>query len=364
MTVDAASEEVVTGTSLVLTKDPAIDALLLQVADGMDHDLAAAYVYGNLMKCPPLTVAAKKRSVYKVKGGSGFEYSLSDLDIAWLARSLWGEGGRTKKSAGTYAWTMFNRFMLLYHAEVDAPEQVVAVFEGKAVDQKAKRFASFWRMILDFSQPVNPKWRRDGIYCKPGGSEEHTEMCAPAKLAERERTSFGEPNPTTVGFAEAFAIGKLPYLEPSRFVNFGATAYGIAHGTKVGKDYFLTIAQEREQGVGWPGGTVVPVRTRDYIPEIDTGTPLPYSYLLSHLRALVAGDQRARSNQITIARTDLAAKAAYEAQVASNQKTQQLANAVQTTITTNDAVVASISTEQAVDAAGVQAGSDNSWGRG
>ena len=112
----------------------------------------------------------------------------------------------------------------------------------------------------------------------------------------------------------------------------------------------------------WPGGKVIKIGEEDYIPEIDTGTPLPYDYLIGHLRAVVAGDQRALSNQRTIARTDLAARAAYESQVAASQKAQQLANAVQSTTSQKEGqMVVAVATEQDLDPDGEQVGSDPTW---
>jgi hypothetical protein len=353
--------------TLELTRDPTVDSLLGQIADDMDHDLAAAYVYGNLQKCPELAIKNKKRTLYKVAQGPNSKlgpYKLTDLDIAWLARSLMGEGGDTKEHAQLYAWTMFNRFMILYRAPFDSPEQVVA--EGKGVQFKAKRFASFWRMILDFSQPVNPKWRRDGLYCKPGGSQAKTDRCAPEKLDRRDLVTFQknitEPQLT---YAQDLAVGKLKPPDVT-YVDFGQTELGKTYGTPItinkNTEYFLTAENLNKSGASWPGGKVIKVGEEDYIPELDTGTPLPYDYLIGHLRAVVAGDQRALSNQRTIARTDLTARAAYASQAAANQKAQQLANTVQSTTSqkAGQAVVA-IATEQDLDPDGNQVGSDSTW---
>ncbi len=138
-------------TVVKLTGIPEVDDLLMQVTDATAREKLSAYVYSNLVAYPKLTTALAKRAVYTVPNSkSAFQYSLTNKDIAWLARSLHGEGGPacSREKASALAWTMFNRFML---------------------NPRHFGTTSFWVFLQGFSQPINPKWRSDGTFCKVGG---------------------------------------------------------------------------------------------------------------------------------------------------------------------------------------------------
>jgi hypothetical protein len=90
----------------------------------------------------------------------GFRYRLTDEDVLWAARMADGEGDR---DAPQVLWAMTQRFAGLV------------------------RRGSFKSFIMNYSQPINPKWRRDGICCAQGA------VGCPARHADGSRRSwFGE----------------------------------------------------------------------------------------------------------------------------------------------------------------------------
>lgn len=88
----------------------------------------------------------------------GFAYTLSPEDKLWAARMISGEGG----SPAAVLWTMAARFAMA-------------------------RGTSFATFIRSYSQPINPRWYRDGEFCREGGRFHGTDSCAETRLRKRER---------------------------------------------------------------------------------------------------------------------------------------------------------------------------------
>jgi hypothetical protein len=231
---------------------------------------------------------------------------------------------------------MFNRFMLVYHSS----------------------FQSFWRMILDFSQPVNPKWRRDGLFCKVGGRYHNNDLCSPQKLARRDRLAFGPITQPQLGFAEELAVGTLE--APTKvYVNFGGTAYGKAHGEFVDNEWYLTA--EQDVNAKWPSGKVLKIGVRAVEPA-DTVTPLTHNQLLSYVTNKIEGEQRAQQNQV-VNKGGINSSASTQAQAEATQKLQQVANAAQSTTARTNVKVSSFS-NPGNGPDGYQIGSDDTWNLG
>lgn len=326
-----------TGTPIAITSYPDIDELIRQIANRATRNKVQAYVYGNLTARPKLTVSANKRAIYGIMGGqSAFQYSLTDLDIAWLTRSLMGEGGSDRTGARLHGWAMFNRFMFVFH----------------------NSFKTFWRYILDFSQPVNPKWRRDGIMCGVGGKHYgEPEHCSAHKLARRDRMAFGKLTQPQIGFAEELAVGTLEPPEKS-YINFGGTPYGIKHGERVHGEWYLT--KEQDVSMKWPSGTVVKLGVRNALP-IDTVTPLTHNQLLAFVTAKLEGDQRATSNGTTT-RGEINARASVQAQQNAAYELRQGANVSQMTDALHNGIPATFGAI-GMGVGGLQVGSDDTWNR-
>lgn len=105
----------------------------------------------------------------------GWSYRLTEQDLLWAGRMVQGEtlAGRARRAEDALAvlWTMTSLFT--------------------PAGQRAKygrwRFDTFTSLIRAYSQPINPRWRRDGLFCRPGGRHHGTDACAPARLDARDR---------------------------------------------------------------------------------------------------------------------------------------------------------------------------------
>jgi hypothetical protein len=224
---------------LKLTGVPEIDALLHQITDNATQQKVMAFVYKNLTASPKVK-GNVQRAVYTVPNvGKKLEYVFNDDDINWLARSLNGEGGAAGRiEASTIAWTMFYRWLLNPN--------------GLA------RFSKFWQFIQNFSQPVNPKWLRNGAYCRVGGSSYGKSACSSDKLARRDKIFYGPVPKVCTKYANEMALGTLEQ-PPVIYVNFASTAQTISfskslprplyHLPSKGKglgNYFFTVEQEQK----------------------------------------------------------------------------------------------------------------------
>jgi hypothetical protein len=133
--------EVTQASTIKLTGDPQIDALLEQVVDLSYREELRSLIANNIMAPPKLTIALDKRAVYVAQAAPIFTCVMTNEDISWMARSMWGEAGEDRKHCAAVAWTEMNRYLL-----------------------NPGRFGAttFTSAIRGFSQPVNPKWARGG----------------------------------------------------------------------------------------------------------------------------------------------------------------------------------------------------------
>lgn len=93
-----------------------------------------------------------------ITSSTGFAYTLSPEDKLWAAKMIKGEGG----SPPAVLWTMAARFAMA-------------------------RGAGFAAFIRSYSQPINPRWYRDGELCREGGRFAGTDSCSETRLRKRER---------------------------------------------------------------------------------------------------------------------------------------------------------------------------------
>ncbi len=100
-----------------------------------------------------------------ISGGSR-RYQLTWDDLLWAGRMLVGETGSNAGSVEGAAvlWTMASLLV-------------------------KSRSNSFTRLIQAYSQPINPKWRRDGEFCRVGGRNNGRPECADNLLDRRDRTA-------------------------------------------------------------------------------------------------------------------------------------------------------------------------------
>lgn len=135
-------------------------------------------------------MASELRAVYR--GPTGREVQLNDSDMLWAARGCHGEsrGGASRELCAAFLWAMMRRLFLEF--------------------PKADSYGQLW---INFSQPVNPIWRRDGWKCKPGGPYYGKPECREELLAYRDKM-YREPwerlSATIRKAVEDFARGALP----------------------------------------------------------------------------------------------------------------------------------------------------------
>jgi len=96
-------------------------------------------------------------SLGRIVSRDGYSYQITPNDLLWLARSVHKEGG-------DYASTIWTYFQL---------------------QAAARRTSSLASLVLAHSQPVNPAWRADGEFCRPGGRYAAEDNCAPRLLEQR-----------------------------------------------------------------------------------------------------------------------------------------------------------------------------------
>jgi len=157
-----------------------------------------------------------------LKQGS-WTYTFTPEDRLWTARMLAGEG--PVQDAPAVLWTM---------AQLFSPAGQAAKYSGP------HHFRSWKALIQAYSQPINPIWRRDGSKCRPGGSHETAEACAPSRLAMRDRYAtlpYTSVDPAKRQVLERWLAGQVPnpvpgayefahssVLTPERIARFGLVA--------------------------------------------------------------------------------------------------------------------------------------------
>lgn len=139
-----------------------------------------------------------------IRSGGGFFYQLAPEDVLWMARMAAFEGGEPADTL----WTLTQRFVWF--------------------DEKGTKFPTIGDLAQAFSQPINPKWARNGKFCAPGGKYHGTDHCSEARLKRRARAraaTLESIEPQVVAATRLWAQGLLPNPVP-RATNFadGPTA--------------------------------------------------------------------------------------------------------------------------------------------
>jgi hypothetical protein len=187
------------------------------------------------------------RAVF-ARTSDGAVYEMTDKDVDFMARALWGEKHRPscpENEASAILWTWLQRFML---------------WPGKEANGLGmKRWGKLWKMIRSHSQPVNPIWRRDGSRCKPGGEYYGKKNCAEANLRWRDKMAYTPMSRTPIRmreYAERMAAGDLPNLGSDKFVDFASTKYAKAHGYQITPKGEHFLDKQWGKPKGWKAGTV------------------------------------------------------------------------------------------------------------
>lgn len=348
--------------SLSLTGIPSIDDLLVRMNDAAVSQQVAAYVYAN-MRARPDGKAKVKRAVYVAfgdkkyskKGVSDtayeFTYSLSDADIAMLARALRGECGtysaEIANKAEVETWMFLYRFML-----------------------NPNHFGtrSFAKCLMYATATLSPLWYRDGAKCKLGGPYHGKEECSEEIQTRRDKTRNGPPVKQWLKLAEKLALGTLPqpqkaYIDVGNIELKGIEKYGD-NVDGIG-DYFLTAEKLFEwkpnASTNFIAGGVAMVGTKQVYPDDPRGPLDPKGKLFDYIVANIVGSDRATRNAV-IDKRSIYAAASSTSQANATSTLQQAANVVQTTITMKDVKVGTFK-DVPSGSDGFQVGSDDTWNR-
>lgn len=131
-------------------------------------------------------------SLGTITGEDGFRYDLTADDLQWLARAAKYEG---RNKAATM-WALAQRFV-----------------ELRELNPGSATYRTFRDLITRYAQPVNPIWRRDGVMCAPGGDYASADVCAPNRLAVRDRAAE-DPAEAELALAYRWARGEIPNPVP------------------------------------------------------------------------------------------------------------------------------------------------------
>lgn len=152
-----------------------------------------------------------------IVGKNGYRHELTWDEMLWLARMLVGEPGRGGETEwAALLWTYASR----------------AVF---------KRSRNFTNLVRLHSQPINPRWARDGEFCRVGGTHPRRrgkspqnfngmDPCSPERLDRRDRISnmsWEEIPQDRRDLLLRWARGQVPNPVP-RSVDFAAFGAGAA----------------------------------------------------------------------------------------------------------------------------------------
>jgi len=127
---------------------------------------------------------------------------LTAEDKLWTARMIDAEGAGTEAEAILLLWAMIQRkYWGVGPYTVDGPEP--RAFGGD----------TWTEFVRKFSQPLNPSWYRDGVYCRPGGRDAGTPACGEDRFIARAgwlRRSYRSLDPVARRVTEMFMAGQLP----------------------------------------------------------------------------------------------------------------------------------------------------------
>jgi hypothetical protein len=153
-------------------------------------------------------------------------FSLNDEDLLMAAKLIHYEGGAQDPiQARAIVWTVATRLGWL-----------------------RRSYTSFAKLVEDFAQPLNPKWRIGGEFCRVGSRYIGTDHCSAQRLTRRAEAAaarWEDLSTTARETALAFVRGELPNPVPGA-ANFASstTAEGaVARGEQVlarigGQTYF------------------------------------------------------------------------------------------------------------------------------
>lgn len=167
----------------------------------------------------------------------GRSYQLTELDIIWAARMVYGESGTNIVDGAAVLWTMTQRFAL-------------------------GRWPTFTALCQAYSQPINPRWARNGEFCRPGGRYHGQDNCSEARLRRRDSISNmpWDSIPLAVRtLVDTWSTGNLPnpvpraieFADPAVSRGFVSRNPGSVYVARLANYYIATATSK-----AWPANYV------------------------------------------------------------------------------------------------------------
>jgi hypothetical protein len=132
-----------------------------------------------------------------MRGPTGATYTLTDDDLLWLGRAIYGEAGTRQRGGAAVAWAMAQNYMMT----------------GPGGGPRFAALPTFTALLRAYCQPINPAWMDpNGPKC-----QRNPAACTERHLARRRSISgmSWESLPQSVrNIVQAFAEGTLPNEVP------------------------------------------------------------------------------------------------------------------------------------------------------
>lgn len=221
---------------------------------------------------------------------NGFRYDLQWEDLLWYGRMLSGEAppGTGRQEYAALLWCYTQRWANLRRGSGNG---AVITVQGEPVHTNCpSKFSAYLRL---HSQPINPRWQRDGYFCRPGGPNHGTDRCAPNILDRRDqkaqlpwnsisgdrqqalidwaRGRLPNPIPGHVDFAAGPSPGRPQGWRPNRdVINGPAPLYGGTRVTPRGNVFYKQVGgPSSRRTINWPDN-YVRIEFNDEISSVDT----------------------------------------------------------------------------------------------
>jgi len=155
----------------------------------------------------------------RVMRAGNISYTLTDDDLLWLARAIYGEAGTHREGGIAVAWALAQNHLL--------------------IGSNPPRMGTFAALTRAYCQPINPVWQDvNSRQCQRNPS-----ACAPERIQHRRNLSGMAWNsiPESVrNIVTSFATGALPNPIPG-LTEWSANRYATAR-QNIGGNWFGTRA--------------------------------------------------------------------------------------------------------------------------
>ena len=173
------------------------------------------------------SVYVQNRTLY---GPGGFQYRLTDNDLLWLARAVWGEAGERPRGGAAVIWAMAQYHALVLGSGGSRP-----------------KFGSLTALLRAYCQPINPRWASTSA----SGCQDRPSACSAHLLERRARITnvgWGDIPSSVRGLVTQFSQGTLSNPVPGmtdwaaadwssrsqvRLINISGNRFGVGRDRRL-----------------------------------------------------------------------------------------------------------------------------------